>query len=155
MRSSDNKHQHDCRFLDSFLHQNFESSWPHHSFKQAEKKLQAKHQHQCDCGLRDGCFHKNFEIHVSNSLSRNNQCSNKGKLQLFWWRHYAISISLNVGSYGIASIKTLNFMSAKVYKIEAINIQRKRNIPILKASICNQYPFDYRLIDHMVGSAKT
>ena len=83
MRSSDNKHQRDCRFLDSFLHQNFESSWPHHSFKQAEKKLQAKHQHQCDCGLRDGCFHKNFEIHVSNSLSRDNQCSNKDKLHYF------------------------------------------------------------------------
>ena len=46
-------------------------------------------------------------------------------------------------------------MSAKVYKIEAINIQRKRNIPILKASIRNQNTFDYRLIDDMVGSAKT
>ena len=46
-------------------------------------------------------------------------------------------------------------MSATVYEIETINIKTKRNIPILKIPIRNQSPIDYRLIDDMVGSAKT
>ena len=40
---------------------------------------------------------------------------------LFWWRNYAININLIVGSYGIASIQTLNFMSATVYEINRGN----------------------------------
>ena len=37
----------------------------------------------------------------------------------------------------------------------AINIQTKGNIPILKTSIRNKHPRDYRVIDDMVGSTKT
>ena len=38
---------------------------------------------------------------------------------------------------------------------DAINIQTKRNNPILKTLIRNKHPHDYRLIDDIVGSAKT
>ena len=51
----------------------------------------------------------------------------------------------------VASIKTLNFMSATVY--ESI-FKKKRNIPILKTSIYSKHLRDYRLIDVMLGSAK-
>ena len=79
MTSSSNKHQHDYRFLDSFLHKNkfLERS----SFlTRRRNKLQEKqnfpkfvitlirNKHQCDYGLIDGTFHKNFEIHINNSL---------------------------------------------------------------------------------------
>ena len=55
----------------------------------------------------------------------------------------------------VASTKTLKFISATVYETkETINIQKKRNIAILKISIRNKHPRDYRVIDVMVGSAK-
>ena len=45
---------------------------------------------------------------------------------LLWSRHYAISINLMVGSYVVASIKTLNFISAKVYEIISGNQYSKK-----------------------------
>ena len=55
-----------------------------------------------------------------------------------------------------ASIKTLKFISATVYEIKRGNQYSKKekypyseDIPILKMSIRNKYPRDYRLIDVM------
>ena len=42
-----------------------------------------RNKHKRDHGLTDGSFHKNFEIHVTNSLDRDNQRSNKDKLPYF------------------------------------------------------------------------
>ena len=38
---------------------------------------------QRDYDLIDGFFHKDLEIHVNNSLKKDNQHSNKGKLPYF------------------------------------------------------------------------
>ena len=45
---------------------------------------------------------------------------------LLWSRHYAISINLIVGSYVVASIKTLKFISAAVYEIKRGNQYLKK-----------------------------
>ena len=42
-----------------------------------------RNKHQRDYGLIDVAFHNNFEIHVSNSLNRDNQRLNKDKLPYF------------------------------------------------------------------------
>ena len=55
----------------------------------------------------------------------------------------------------VASIKTLKFISATVYEIKRGNqYSKKRNTPILKMSIRNKPPRDYRLIDVMGGFEK-
>ena len=55
----------------------------------------------------------------------------------------------------VASIKTLKFISATVYEIKRGNqYSEKRNTPILKMSIRNKPPRDYRLIDVMGGFEK-
>ena len=80
MTSSGNKHQHNYRLLDSFLHKNFEIFSPQQSFNKEKKEASRKkefpkfvitlirNKHQCDYGLIDGSFHKNFGIHINNSL---------------------------------------------------------------------------------------
>ena len=69
-----------------------------------------------------------------------------------------MSINLIVGSYMVASTKTLNFISATVHEINRGNQHSKKetiqNIPILKTSTRNKHPRDLRLIDYMVGSTK-
>ena len=42
-----------------------------------------RNKHQRDYGLIDVAFHNNFEIHVNNSLIRDNQRLNKDKLPYF------------------------------------------------------------------------
>ena len=54
----------------------------------------------------------------------------------------------------VASIKILKLISATVYEIKrGVQYSKKRNIPILKMSIRNKPPCDYRLIDVIGGSA--
>ena len=57
--------------------------------------------------------------------------------------------------FSVPSIKLFCSSNGITSRIEAINIQTKRNIPILKTAIRNNHPCGYRLIDDMVGSAKT
>ena len=57
--------------------------------------------------------------------------------------------------FSVPSIKLTCNENGISLSIEVINIQTKRNIPILMTSIRNKHPHDYRRIDDMVGSSKT
>ena len=57
---------------------------------------------------------------------------------LFWWRYYAISINLIVGSYMVATAKTLNFMSARVYEISRGNQNSNKEKYLYSADVNTQ-----------------
>ena len=100
MTSLGNKHQRDYRFIDPKFHrfiftQKLLKFLSKTVFQiRRRNKLQTNknfpalmtpihNKHQSDYGLIEGSFHKNFGIHVSSSLNRDNQRSNKDKPPYF------------------------------------------------------------------------
>ena len=83
MISSGNDHQLDYEFIDSFLQKQPEEI----SFKRKKFSLFWWRQYAININVImssiNGSFYGNFEIHVNNSLNRDNQRSNKDKLPYF------------------------------------------------------------------------
>ena len=77
-----------------------------------------------------------FSLKVWNSclqqqfISRQSSTFKQRETSLLWWRHYAISINLIVGSYMVASTKTLKFISASLWNKKRQSIFKKREISL-------------------------